>query len=189
MSVKPVILLVLLWGGTSFISQKPDKNLINWSKNRKLSWDNFKGHPDNSSAFGAISSTGMGYVTDLRKDTMYVTITCYFSPDKSWVKKKDRKESLLNHEQRHFDLTEIYARLFRKEVKAYSFRFASLNKDLSKVYEEINKKYNQEQSLYDKETEHSKNEQKQEQWDHKIAEYMESLKAYDDSEIKVYIKR
>jgi len=52
------------------------------------------------------------------------------------VVKSAKTDYLLNHEQRHFDIAEIFARKLRKELEEYTF-----NKNNLKEIENLYKKY------------------------------------------------
>lgn len=65
--------------------------------------------------------TGFGYRSNLKtmgdKGTMNVEVFCFMDPDKSWVRPDKKSDYILNHEQRHFDITFINATRFMQEAK------------------------------------------------------------------------
>ena len=109
----------------------------------------------------------------------------YFSSKESWVCSDQKTEDILKHEQGHFDLTEIYARMFRKQVMAATFTFKNLKDKYNKIHTEIISGWNKEQNLYDKETDHGIDSTKQHQWLKDIAKRLDELKAYSDTLISI----
>lgn len=103
-----------------------------------------------------------------------VSIKSYFHPARSYIYKDNiTNEQLLKHELYHFHLTEVYARILRKEVK--ELRQApsrhALNLLLKKAYESENG----EQAKYDYETDHGYLLGKQLFWQQKIDSLLTEL--------------
>ena len=116
-----LISIVLVFCCISFYAQKSADKII-WSKDYKLTWEDFKGRPKSSSKFGAIT------ISSVRKNFSYkngkISInaeTIFFKKD-SWVKDNAKILSLLGHEQLHFDIAELFARKFRKAISATKFK-------------------------------------------------------------------
>ena len=81
------------------------------------------------------------------------------------------------HEQLHFDITELYARIFRKQLTE---NIKSV-RDLSKIKgmgKQILSDWDKEEDLYDRETEHSINEAKQKEWILNIRQRLDELKDF-----------
>ena len=139
---------------------------INWSANRKLSWEDFKGKVRKQSPYDAESYCAIiyqtGLVTLFSKAEIIVTNT--FDCTKSWVRADKKTDAILNHEQRHFDLCEIYTRKLRAEFAKHKFYASSQNK-LNSVFSEFEKQYNEAQRRYDEETAHGTKEIEQIGWD------------------------
>ena len=139
---------------------------INWSANRKLSWDDFKGNVRKQSPYDAESYCAIiyqtGLVTLFSKAEIIVTNT--FDCTKSWVRTDKKTDAILNHEQRHFDLCEIYTRKLRAEFAKHKF-YANSNNKLDSLFSEFERKYNEAQRRYDEETAHGTKEIEQIGWD------------------------
>jgi len=146
---------------------QPTDDTFHWNAGRKLTWEDFKGIPDTSDKAAAASTAStLGYNYTYTPDTTFHFFTyAIFVKNYSWVKEGwDRTAYELNHEQRHFDITEIYARKLAMAFKRYK-----LNKnDRKRIYDSLSTEWDKIQDLYDKETKHSINIEKQKEWDKKI---------------------
>src|SRR5262245_56433743 len=91
-----------------FIGQGQEEQFIEWSSIKRLTWDDYLARPSSSSDAAAITSTALGLEYHVRNNILTYKITCRFSKTRSWGKYKS--DYILQHEQGHFDITEIYAR-------------------------------------------------------------------------------
>lgn len=165
-------------------------SLIPWSSNRKLTWNDFKGKPDTITFRGHHAVTAVLIPTENFKaydDSVVMDLPCYFAVDKSWM--VVATQSLLMHEQGHFDIAEIIARKMRKELSNY---ISTDGEATTKFFQTIDDKYyikenNALNKAYDKETDFSKNAEGQKLWNAKIAKMLKELEAY--SSPHVIIKR
>ena len=106
----------------SFSFVKDD--FILWQENKKLKIQDFKA--DNKDTIkvnrqqflGAISAIRIEYSSFQRNKNSVpdFSIKTYFDPNESWMLLKN--DYVLQHEQIHFDLTELYARKMRKSVES-----------------------------------------------------------------------
>ncbi len=99
---------------------------IAWSKDRKLTWDDFQGPVPANPPPNIVAQSSVGVSSNwktkeqcvgagggLRKCTVTITevsAQANFDPSKSWVKPGSKTDALLAHEQGHFDISEIFAR-------------------------------------------------------------------------------
>ena len=99
-------------------------NFILWQENKKLKIQDFKAENKdtikvNQQQFlGAISAIRIEYSSFQRNKNSVpdFSIKTYFDPNESWMLLKN--DYVLQHEQIHFDLTELYARKMRKSVES-----------------------------------------------------------------------
>ena len=172
-------ILLLSFGLMSFISgpvlshnatgvgDKSDR--IYWSQYNRLTWDDFKGSPDYRNKFAsAISSTGIIYRYKCERNIIKVTVECMFIKSESWVKDAALTDYHLQHEQLHFDITELYARKLRKELSQQIFVCGDEYK-LERLVSNKLQEWDNEQKVYDKQTHHSLNEEKQVVWNEFVA--------------------
>ena len=106
----------------SFSFVKDD--FILWQENKKLKIQDFKA--DNKDTIkvnrqqflGAISAIRIEYSSFQRNKNSVpdFSIKTYFDPNESWMLLKN--DYVLQHEQIHFDLTELYARKMRKSIES-----------------------------------------------------------------------
>lgn len=106
----------------SFSFVKDD--FILWQENKKLKIQDFRA--DNKDTvkvnrqqfLGAISAIRIEYSSFQRNKNSVpdFSIKTYFDPNESWMLFKN--DYVLQHEQIHFDLTELYARKMRKSVES-----------------------------------------------------------------------
>jgi hypothetical protein len=155
-----------------------NENNIIWHITRKLAWKDFKGNPPSVSETNASASTNCGFDVSAQSDSnmnlIAVSIRNIFYGNKSWVRfdKRDMTK-LLEHEQAHFDLCEVYARRLRKRVVDSNYQL-NIDKAISEVFDA----FKQRQKLYDKETNHSRNKEKQKEWLKIIADELQELNGY-----------
>lgn len=159
---------------------------ILWSEKRMLEWEDFRADKQ-PHAYNAIALTYCGIEYSVRaltslygNNTNYV-VKCIFYPEKSWAATDSvqRTDEVLIHEQKHFDLCEVYARRLYKELTNTKINAFNLD-DANTVYQRIMNEYEERQYLYDEETHKSTNKDVQEKWNEDIARELEELKEYAD---------
>ena len=99
-------------------------DFILWQENKKLKIQDFKAENKDTikvnrqQFLGAISAIRIEYSSFQRNKNSVpdFSIKTYFDPNESWMLLKN--DYVLQHEQIHFDLTELYARKMRKSVES-----------------------------------------------------------------------
>src|SRR5688572_27076534 len=101
------------------VSDKPKtiQEAIPWKENRRLSWSDFKATPDSKDPLDAITSANIDVKITCQNQKLSYQVTSVFLASDSWSKDK-KSEALLQHEQMHFDLTEIHARFLRQKLSS-----------------------------------------------------------------------
>lgn len=168
-----LIFMMFLTGAYAQDNEKP------WRADEKLSWSDFKGEPDFEHPYAAITYSGMsyGFSAEIVNGKVWVKydVKSFFVANKSWVKRWfSRDKELLEHEQLHFDITELYARKFRKRLSEMSFT-ENVKSEIKEVYRNITAEKVKLQKLYDIETDHSKQEVAQKKWQLKIDTELKTL--------------
>lgn len=133
-----------------------------------LKWSDFKAEP-NRTGHKAETHTELTASYTADQDSLYFEVRCVFHPDRSWTKETNN-DYLLNHEQRHFDLTEVYTRKLRKELTESNVTVRNYKRIFSDTFREVNRELYHMQQEYDKETRHSLFEDAQAKWDKLIDE-------------------
>lgn len=156
---------------------------IPWKENRKLTWGDFKKRVGNGGYYKAYTYSGIRYTVDEDNQQIVVSVDCYFVSDESWVYSKSQDPYLLNHEQVHFDITEIYARKMRQAFAPYEvgideFMSKLMIDEVRKVFNDLYDEMEERQKQYDKETNHSLIKEKQLEWNKLIEKELEELEEW-----------
>jgi len=142
-----------------------------WEQHKKLSWEDFRG-PVNavSDESAAATHCGMGFRVNTSSATGQPEVTVYntFYINKSWVRPDAKIESILDHEQGHFDLCEIYTRKMRKMMTSFNFEEANAKAALMNIFTRVNNEYENRQQAYEYETSHGTNIGQQRKWQNMI---------------------
>lgn len=169
----PIVLFV------SFFSSESDPVKIHWDENRKLTWDDFVAAPVPGANYVASTSSGISFTYSYKLEeeeiTYDFTAESFFYPEESWYKEAYVSAYILKHEQTHFDISELHARILRKEISKTSFSKA-IKKEMRTLYQKVEGERQTMQNLFDSETEHSKNKEKEHQWELYVAK---QLKAHE----------
>lgn len=158
---------------------------IAWEKQNKLHWGNFEGEPEYNTDAVAITASGItyGYSAKTHSNSSKLleyttTVSAHFYPEKSWYLKERVNDTVLGHEQLHFDITELHARKFRKRIKEVKFS-ENINEELNKIYTEISQSLQQMQNAYDNGSDYSRDYKGQVAWQNRIAKELKKYKKYE----------
>ena len=174
--LKNVFLVIFLAVANLSLAQSKDEELLNWSASRKLTWKDFTASPDRTSSNAALTSSSINVEFGYNKSGLTYTIKCRFNKNLSWGRIKN--DYILAHEQGHFDISELYARMLYKSLKEYSFNSRTVNKDINDLYNAMMKEHRDMQQLYDLETDHSRDASQQDRWEIKISELLDKYKDF-----------
>ncbi len=151
-----------------FTSGKDSPDTIYWSENDPLEWTDFKGHPRfEYTSVSALTSSGIVHYKGCKDGLINYKVRAYFEKEKSWVKEEARTDHHLQHEQIHFDITELYARKLRKILADRQFKCGE-----EAVFEEtvsaFIENWHHDQKAYDLHSRHSLDKIAQKQWFYRI---------------------
>lgn len=163
-----------------------DEEQIVWETFKPLSWDDFKGKPDKKSNAAAVTFSGISFGIETKADSIQFTIKSTFDCKRSWVNKTLANPYILQHEQLHFMITEIYARRLRMEIKKINPQKSKPMATGKKLYDKLSFESKKYQDNYDRQTDHSRNVFKQKEWDMKLNNELESLKNETDTLIMLW---
>lgn len=153
---------------------------IEWSNDRKLSWADFKGMPDIRSKYSAETSAKIkyhtNYVSIISKPKIFTSAVFYCS--ESWAKPSQATKLLLEHEQGHFNLCEVYRRKLEKDFVESKLSFRNFSGRINELLNKYNTLYEEIQVRYDEETNHGLNAGKQQEWTNSIAKDLSDLENY-----------
>ena len=164
-NIKLFLILVI---ACSFTYKGTGQQMIPWSPQRLLSWDDFKGKPHPRSSVGAVTYSGIRYAYESAGDSIRISVTATFDPGISWVNIRAANAYVLRHEQNHFDITELYARKLRAALKKINPSIPRPHLAAEKLYSRFAAESRDYQDRYDKETDHSRNQANQSRWDQLI---------------------
>ncbi len=153
---------------------------IYYDFNRQLTWSDFKGKPDENYFGGAVTASGFAFDSKMNSDgrNIYLDMQVYtfFIKNDSWKKPQINSDYHLLHEQHHFDITRMGAEKLVVELAKAKFTKDNYNALLTSLFEKAYKENSDVQQQYDRETMHSIDTAKQQQWNDKIAGEIEKLK-------------
>lgn len=152
------------------------QDTIHWSPGYKLKWEDFKGRPDTTSEFKAITGADLNYILTYNASSFHVQVRCDFIKMRSWTLSNDSIG--LVHEQGHFDISEIFARRLRKMFSQYVFDEKSIEMDFKRIFSLIKVERKAFNKKYDRETNYSRDIKKQIYWSRLIQLELNRLDAY-----------
>ena len=173
--------IILFFVFSIISSPSAEEVKIIWSEEYKLTWSDFKASKTTTSDYVASTSSGISYTysyTYTDTQTRIITniiITSNFYPYKSWYNKKEVSDYILKHEQTHFDISELHARILKKRVAKITFS-ETTDTELEFLYYKTEKERITMQHRFDGESNHSKNKEKELEWEIYIAQ---QLKKYE----------
>lgn len=140
-----------------------------WSARRRLVWNDFQGSPPADGPEAAKTSYTLYYAWKCRGDVFEFRAIAGFRPRQSWVKAVVRRDStqrrtVLQHEQTHFDLAEVHARLMRKAAADLARPCAKTDTEMQHLMERLTEAEKDEQRRYDSETDHGLRADRQAAW-------------------------
>ncbi|MCD6367228.1 MAG: hypothetical protein J7L46_06800 [Bacteroidales bacterium] len=181
MGIKIFVSLTLML--FSLVTGQNSKHLIYWHIRNTVTWSDFRSISKLPGNEAARISTGIKYSVKLEDKNLTFVVQSFANPKDSYYIKKDKSPELLKHEQGHFDICEIFARKFRKQLQTTTFNQNSAGSGTEKIYKQILKDLQKFQILYDKETKHSTDTAMQAKWNIKIAKMVKILEPHKDIQV------
>jgi hypothetical protein len=166
---------------TSHRSYRDTAFILEWRPDRKLTWEDFKGKPDRhlEANVAARTSCRFGILVDTSNaSNVTVVVTNEFIRHQSSVRPERKTPSLLAHEQLHFDLCEVYARILREKLTNTRLSLHNANRVATDIFLEVYKTYKERQWAYDEETHHGLEQAPQQRWAQNIEKELAALSAY-----------
>jgi len=161
-------LAVLICISTGAFSQ--DVFISGVNENRLLRWDDFKGEPDYNSAHEANTYWNINYSLkglSFKGDTAIISgfsVKLELNEKFSWIKPGKQTNSLLKHEQGHFNIGLICQREIIKLFNSTVFLRPGFNEQIQNIFKSTMNKYFSLGAQYDQETDHSRNQPAQDKW-------------------------
>jgi len=144
---------------------------------KPLTWDRFKGKPDNSCSYIAMTYSGIKmrytYATRNGVTKAEIQLCPYMEEGLSWYKAEGHDDYTFAHEQKHFDITALVTQEFAAELKKKSFNVSNFSSELKQMHQEYLHRLAQRQAKYDEETEHGVNAERQRKWSKELSEELQ----------------
>jgi len=170
------VILICCFFFISFFSSTPSSDKIEWSASNKLNWSDFQGVPAKGAGFVASTSSGISFSYSFRfiEDVLNYdyTVKCNFYPKESWYKVEAASDYILKHEQTHFDISELHARILRKNISETDYT-KNFKIEIEEVYKKVELLRQAMQNQFDLESNHSKNKEKEYYWEAFVAKQLE----------------
>ena len=163
-----ILVLLTLASLIFFSASSPSgtENILMWDESALLTWQDFLGKPDPMAKGDAASKVSIRATPFKRGKQLYYDVNTVFHRSESWCKVPSAE--LLEHEQIHFDIAELYARKARKKIsslKRQGIRDVNVyNAAISRIFDESNLT----DAKYDRETVHGVARKKQTEWEYSI---------------------
>lgn len=161
------------------VSVTPAQPQFQWHEHGKLSWDDFKGpvtttHEESAAA----TCCAIGFKTLVPAGAAKPEVVVYntFYVNKSWVRPDAQIQSILDHEQGHFDLCELYTRVLRDRMAGIDLLKPGVKQQLMQIYADVSREYEERQQAYEEETAHGTIIGEQKRWQGLIAAELDGLK-------------
>jgi len=180
------LILALLLFSTAQAQFTDSTRDVNWSPSG-LTFDNFRviqpARKKQALSVGAVTSSQPGVEVsvsniDLQR-VLKISMTNRFSYNKSWVSADAIQDSgLLQHEQGHFDLNEIYTRKTFQQLRQIKFT-NHFQAEIAQVMTIMNQELSKVQQIYERQTLHGLLHANQAKWNQSIQENLAALPAYE----------
>lgn len=161
-------------GGSSALddlmrSDLAEDRAIAWTAGRRLTWNDFQGDPPTDGSEGAKTSYTLYSAWRCRGSGFEFRVIAGFRPRQSWVKPvvlndTVQRRTVLGHEQTHFDLAEVHARIMRRAFRDLASPCSKTDGDLSELAQRLAQNEKAEQRRYDTETNHGLQASQQAAW-------------------------
>ena len=170
--------IILLLTTTS--SNSPE--VIYWNGDKRLEWTDFMGQPRfDYKDISALTSSGIVHYKGCKDGQIIYKVRAYFEKKESWVKIVARTKHHLEHEQLHFDITELYARKLRKALSEKEYKCGQ-EEEFEAFVGHFLQDWELSQQKYDMLTRHSMDKAAQKEWVYKIAMELSLLENYAEQE-------
>lgn len=155
---------------------------IAWS-DMQLTWADFRGTPVPGSRHHAESHCVMEAQSEMENGNMVFEVVCYFIPERSWSRNTNSTD-LLQHEQLHFDLAEVYTRELRKRLSRLQGSNRQIAQEFRQLFNQLNDELARAQQRYDQETRHGMYQQAQVRWENYVRQRLWELDNYRETRVE-----
>ncbi|HOZ83180.1 MAG TPA: DUF922 domain-containing protein [Bacteroidia bacterium] len=176
MNRQAICLIALIAYATTTSAQE----LVDWQEKR-LTWDDFEKRNLPHSRTGAITSSGIYFSYMENAAGLDIIVKAQMDKSRSWVNTHSMHDEVLSHEQMHFDISEIHARLLRQYFALNNKKTARHNPE--SIYKKYINRLRRMQDDYDRQTNHGNDMYMQMKWEEKIKTMLLDLEQYSGQEM------
>lgn len=189
-STLPLLILILVASITSAQKRK-ENQFIYWDERDKISWEDFRGTTFHKSVQGIPGTAAVSRVGIQREylkskespDTISLMLRATFNRFLSSVNANWKTDRYLEHEQLHFDMTELLARKMRRVYILVDLNIPAEGKKVPKIIRSLTEEYKTQQVAFDNDSYSSI--EKQKEWRIKIDEELLLLADYSLPVVKI----
>ncbi len=161
------------------------ETFIIWNKERKLSWQDFKGKPKKFANKNVPAEGVCGFSFQYQKNAANSKFHTYlpnvFYCKLSWVNKdSSNNPGALQFQQLCFDIHELYARHCRSRIEAENLNKAKNSSEAMALYYAVSKRLSERLEACIEETEYGHNLSKLKEWQTSIEEELKEYERYSD---------
>jgi hypothetical protein len=172
------IFLFILFSKMTF-SQEPNK--LFWSSSKKLTSEDFKIKTGNNETTHSFAQFSIDYNLngfDFLTKNFNKKVQNYMIPSASWMDTTENLSQNIKYQQTLFDLSEIYVRKFRKELRENRKKIFKGIEFTEKINSEILTDFSKRRIEYDKDTNFGTNPKMQKNWELLIQKELIELANY-----------
>jgi hypothetical protein len=158
------------------------EDTMTWKASRRLTWTDFKANPNQDSDAVALTASGITFGYSLKTSGERImdfstSVEAHFYPNKSWYLQEKGNAYILGHEQLHFDITELHARMFREQLAQLVVN-QNVKEQMQRLHTAINEVLAETQKRYDAQSKHSMDIAAQKKWEAFIQEELKKFHEY-----------
>jgi hypothetical protein len=153
---------------------------VPWAAMRRLSWSDYRAQPLIGGGQAAVTAYSLRWGFRCSGAAFNFQVVTVFFPDRSWVSsallsEPARGRLMLQHEQTHFDLSEVYARRMRRFFSTLDRPCDRTTEDLSALGDNFVRDESDAQRRYDEETANGRDARVQLRWEDEVKKLLETL--------------
>jgi hypothetical protein len=172
---------------TDYHPPTPNPDTLHYTE-RKLNLADFSPKTYTTGKYAATVFTNMAYQAQVRvsNDTAYLAIVVknFQLKNMSYIDPNYQNSRVLNHEQLHFDITQLVAERFKNRLMEEALPANDYDSRIQYLYLEYYRMINKLQQLYDAETNHGTNASLQSQWEAQVSQWLAEIRNQNKQKIE-----
>lgn len=165
MRIHIIVIFVSVLFISASTSDRSGDDLI-WNATAALTWNDFRAKPDLLAKGDAASKVSIRATPYRKQKQLHYNVQTVFHRNESWC--KTPSDDLLQHEQLHFDIAELYARKARMQISSLKRKGVRDVKAYNAAIAELFAESNLFDARYDRETVHGASRKKQSEWEYNV---------------------